>query len=264
MSSAQDVWTLSRLFLAEREGVVAVFKVFLDESGTHDDSTVIAVGAYIGRPQTWRDWTKAWNKAKKPIKVMHAADCQNFKNEFEGWDAERRDAFVRPLLPVIPAHNLIGVVIGIRLEDFQAALANRPDLMEVFGSPYGACVQWTMTRVMEILAEGGKPERIAFVHEVNQYKGEAMKAFEWVKEHHNPLVSPVSLAFGSKEDFVPLQSADILAYEGAKFLRNPGSPRRAWLALDPDKNKIKAQRYGKDNLPFLISVLEHAAAVKHA
>jgi hypothetical protein len=56
--------------------------------------------------------------------------------------------------------------------------------------------------------------------------------------------------------YSPLQAADVLAYEGGKFLKNPtGKPRLAWTALDPDKSRIIARRYGKENTPKLIQLL---------
>jgi hypothetical protein len=66
----------------------------------------------------------------------------------------------------------------------------------------------------------------------------------------------MSLAFAGKKEFPPLQAADILAYEGGKFLKNPtGTPRRAFTALYPDKPRIIARRYGKDNMPGFIRLL---------
>ena len=34
-----------------------------------------------------------------------------------------------------------------------------------------------------------------------------------------------------------------------------GTPRRSWTALDPDNTRIIARRYGKENMPVLISDL---------
>ena len=116
MSSAQHVWEFSRAFLSDRDGYVAVLNVFMDETGIHDDARMVAVGGYISRPKHWRAWTKDWNRAKRPIKVFHATDCANFRGEFEGWTKEQRDPYVANLLPVIPAHELAGIVIGVQLE----------------------------------------------------------------------------------------------------------------------------------------------------
>jgi hypothetical protein len=233
-----------------------VLKIAMDETGVHDDADMVAVAGYISRPAIWRDWTKAWNAAKKPIKVVHAVDCANYKGEFKGWDKDRRDPWAANLLPVIPAHELGGIVIGIQLNDFAAALDSHPELLEMFGTPYTACFQWAISIIMEIATGHGKGERMAFVHEVNDYKGECFKAFEYVRDNLNPRKIPMTLAFAAKEDYPPLQAADILAYEGGKFLKNPtGTPRRAFTALDPDKTRIIARRYGKDNMPEFIRLL---------
>jgi hypothetical protein len=257
MASAQDTFELSRHFLADRDGYAVVLKVFMDESGTHDGSPIVAVGAYLSRPKIWRSWTKEWNKAKRPIKVFHATDCAGFFNEFKGWDKERRDPYVANLLPVLPRHDLAGIVVGIDLNVFRAEVVKHPELREMFGEPYGACFQWAISIIMEYATGHGKGERMAFVHETNNYQAEALKAFNFVNENLNPRGIPMTLAFGAKSDYVPLQAADVLAYEGAKFLRNPtGTLRRAWVALDPDKSRIQALRYGPDNMGTLISTLK--------
>jgi hypothetical protein len=126
----------------------------------------------------------------------------------------------------------------------------------MFGAPYTACFQWAISIIMEIATERGKGERMAFVHEVNDYKGECFKAFEYVKEILNPRDITMSLSFAGKKDFPPLQAADILAYEGGKFLKNPTrTARRAFTALDPDKTRIIARSYSKNNMGELISRL---------
>ncbi len=236
----------------------------MDETDIHEDAKMVAVGGYISRPTKWRDWTKDWNahkrnvpKGRRSIKVFHATDCAACRKEFEGWDPKiDRDPYVAQLLPVMPAHELAGIVIGVNLIALVEAFKGRPDLVEMFGTPYTACFQWAISIIIEYATNHGSGERMAFVHEINDYKGEAFKAFEYVKEYLNPRQIPMTLAFGSKADYPPLQSADVLAYEGGKFLKNPtGKPRRAWTALDPDKSRIIARRYGEDNMPTLVKLL---------
>jgi hypothetical protein len=236
-----------------------MLKVYMDETGVHEGSPTVAVSAYIARPKTWRAWTKAWNLAKRPIKVFHATDCANCQGEFVGWTNDKRDPFVAKLLKVLPAHLIAGLVIAIQMDDFKKALTGREDLVEMVGNPYTCCFQWSITTIVELANQYGRPERgesIAFVHEVNDFKGEALKTFDYVKQFHNPKGTKLSLTLGSKADYPPLQAADVLAYEGGKFLRDPeGKPRRAWTALDPNNTRIVARRYGKENMPALISDL---------
>ena len=109
MASAQQVWEFSRAFLNDEDGYITVLRVFMDETGVHDDADMVAVAAYVGHPKTWRAWTKAWNTHKrlvpsgrKPIKVFHSTDCATCHGEFEGWDKETEQfPYVAQLLPVI-------------------------------------------------------------------------------------------------------------------------------------------------------------------
>ena len=86
---------------------------------------------------------------------------------------------------------------------------------------------------------------------------QALESFDWVKRNGNPLGTTIGLQFAEKRNYVPLQAADILAYEGNKRLRDPNRPeRRAWTALDPDKTRLFAAYYGRENMADLISRLE--------
>ena len=97
MGSARGVMDLCQAALNGRAGDVVVFKVFMDESGTHSAAPVVVVSAYMARPRTWEAFTRKWNVAKRPIKVFHSVECNSFKNEFEGWEKEPRDALVKGL-----------------------------------------------------------------------------------------------------------------------------------------------------------------------
>lgn len=235
-----------------------MLKIYMDESGVHDTAPVVAVAGYISRPKHWRAWTRDWNRAKKPIRVYHATDCANLLREFAGWDKARRDGFVANLLPIIPAHELAGVLIGIDMNTFRQEVAKHPELTRMFGEPYTACFQWAISIIMEIASQHGKGERMAFVHEQNSYQADAQRAFAFVKQNLNPRGINMTIAFGAKKDHPPLQAADVLAYEGAKFLRDPATatPRRAWVALDPDKSRLIVRRYGPDNMGVMIKTLE--------
>ena len=85
-----------------------------------------------------------------------------------------------------------------------------------------------------MIEEYGSNERLAFFHERNDYKQEVMRSFDYVLVQRRQHSSEMTLAFGSKTGYTPLQAADILAYEGNKLMRgtDAGRPKRkAWLAL---------------------------------
>jgi hypothetical protein len=100
----------------------------------------------------------------------------------------------------------------------------------------------------------GNREKIAFVHEINQYKQYALDDFNWIKKNTNFGGNLVSLSFGEKADFPPLQAADILAYETHKRLKNKnGPPRKSWIALGDAKITLG---YDKDNMADMMNILQ--------
>lgn len=256
VSLAQQVWELSRLALADEDGCVAVIRVFMDESGVHDGSPIVTVAAYLGRPEHWCAWTQEWKRALYPtgVKVYHAVDAQNLAGEFSGWTPDRVAELAKKLLPIIANGNIAGIAVGMDLRVFDAALKGRDDLKAVFGDPYVACAQWAIQIILNIAADTGNTARIAFVHETNNYHAQVYDAFEWIKKNTVRGDNLISLSFGKKKDYPPLQAADILAYEANKRLRNISAPaRRPWDAL---RANTFAATYVENNMDYLVKTLE--------
>jgi hypothetical protein len=242
--------------LADEDGLLAMLRIYMDESGTHDGSPVVTVAAYVGKSKEWQNFTRRWKHANKPIEVFHAADCQALRGEFKGWTPEQRDEHVKRLLPILAQSELFGQAVGINMLDYDAAMFNRPDLKHMFGSPYATCFHWTVATIMDHVESAGTNERIAFFHEQNDFQEEALAAFNWIKDRRFGNRSMLSLTFAGKGDLVPLQAADVLAYEANKKLRNPTGPsRRALQALDPNKEKLSIKAYSKHNMHKMIAWL---------
>ena len=239
-----------------------MLRAYMDESGTHAGSPALTVAAYVGEAKDWRTWTKKWNAAKRsnpkrrPIKVYHATDAEQLRGEFEGWTHGEVGCLVQKLLLIMNETPLLGVVIGIQMNAFRAAMDGRDDLNALFGNPYVACFQWLVSIILHFQGRTGNNDRIGFIHECNDYQHEALNAFNWVAARGNPQGSIVGIQFGTKESHTPLQAADILAFEGNKRVRDPGRPeRRPWTALSRDDG-IFAAHYGADNMGELIQRLE--------
>jgi Protein of unknown function (DUF3800) len=259
VSAARDVLDLSRAILAAQDGIVAVFKVYIDESGTHDRSPVVTVAAYLARPKQWEAFTKEWRRAIRPIKVYHATDAANCHGAFEGWTPKQVAELAARALPIIPKHVGMAVAVGIQMDDYRMALKERPELAALLGEPYGACLQWALTILLRAKAEHNNREQIVFFHEQNDYKTEAMRVYDYVTERWN-VGAVSSFAFGSKEKYVPLQAADIYAYEANKRLRDPTTPsRRALDALVPDKSRAVLRYFNSENMAELTGRLAEAS-----
>jgi hypothetical protein len=238
----------------------------MDESGTHGGSEksppspFVTVGACLAQPKTWKTFTTRWNAAKKQdgIKVYHAVDCANQRKEFKGWTKPQSDAFAAKMLPIMAKYVGWNVCVGIEMAPFRKAISAHSHLKELFGEPYEACFQWAVQMILDKVEELNSRESLAFFHEDNDYEIEAHKAFNWVKRHRKKHASDMHLAFGPKAKYVPLQAADILAYEGNKRLRgirDGREPRQAWTVIS-DGPHVNLWRFGSEAMPFLIDRLQ--------
>ena len=178
--------------------MVAMLEAYMDESGTHDGSPVLTVGAYLAGPEDWRDWTAEWDAAKGAIKIYHATDAAALRGEFERWTKDDVAVLASRLLPIIARAPLGGVVVGIHLFSFEKAMAGRDDLRQIFGTPYMACFQWVVQTILNIQGETKNREPISFIHECNQYQHEALQAFNFVRDRENPRNAIIGLRFGDK------------------------------------------------------------------
>jgi hypothetical protein len=174
---------------------------------------------------------------------------------------------VAGLLAVLPKYELYGIAMGIKLRDLAEAveaepdLAGTPEVTTFFEAPYGMSLQWVLLDIIERTeAAGIRKEPLAIFHEQNDFQADALKAFEFVKRRRRHHVGPMTIAFVEKKDHVPLQAADVLAYEANKRLRDPSKPQRRSIAALGDK--ISVEGFAKPNMPRLIARLRQFTDVR--
>lgn len=198
---------------------------------------------------------------KRPIRVFHAVDSANLRGEFKGWTRAARDEYVAKLLPVIGDAPLVGHVVGFDNRDFEAVAEANPRARDALGTPYGFCLHVSLEIILRDLNRLGIRDRINIVHESNDYRGDAAASFDWIRSRPEHEGRDLRFSFADKAGAAPLQAADILAYEGNKRLRNLEAPeRRAWRALNPDRNKVGLHVYNRAAIENWLAALQIAGA----
>jgi hypothetical protein len=246
--------------LCDEEGLVAFLRGYIDESGIHDGAEITNVALVVSAPWRWRKWTKRWNFKKKPIQIYHSTDSANLRGEFKGWTKEGRDKLVADLLPEIGSMEYMAWVVGADNRDIAVISDEYPKFSEAVGSPYSFCLQIAIQKCLLYLDGAESTEMLALIHEQNDYHQDALRAFEWIRgpsSIHAP--RDMTLTFASKKRAPPLQAADVFAYEGNKRMRNIGrTERRAWRAINPDRNKVQLDYFDMAGLREWIALLEKA------
>lgn len=240
--AAAQVYEISDSILAGRDGLVVVveMQVYVDESGIHDDSEHVVVAAVWASKAEWSAWTLDWLPAKAPIRIHHSVDCHNRKNEYKGWSREQRDAYVLRILPVVRDHAIFGdfAVISkrevVRLMQERAGAEFPTRLKQYVGAVfYGFCLNWAIRNAWDRLHAAGHTD-IAFYCESNQYGAIATDVFLGLQAFFPD--RQAQFAIGPKGKYVPLQCADIIAFEGNRQMRLPNfrtERRKPLEAIDP-------------------------------
>ena len=206
---------------------------FFDDSGTHPDSPVVALGGLLGTEEQWNAFGKAWAAlldrplpGKPPLKQFHLAPLRAKRGEFEGYSLAERDRV---------SYLFRHVILDIGLVTLAAAVDR---------------VAWNKLVVGSMVDEVGKPEELCFVKCVDSViatcrirkpgqplaividEGVRPQLEMWgrlYKSQREKYPKIAGIAFATVSEVLPLQAADLIATETYQFaqewLKNPENPK---------------------------------------
>jgi hypothetical protein len=105
----------------EKERLMAMMSVYLDESGTHDQSPIVVVGGYVASVVQWKHFQAKWSAALKEeeISCFHMNKFESSVGEFEGWTEERKRPFFQKLSQIILRHVSFGIGMAVVKKDYE-------------------------------------------------------------------------------------------------------------------------------------------------
>lgn len=198
-----------------------ILTIYCDDSGTASENRVAVVAGYVGQDVQWERFQKEWKAVLKGFGVqqMHRADLEALQGEFKktrDWNKTRRREFLQELYPIIRKRTKIPIGSAVIKEDFEAIIPEH--LKAMFGGVYGWCVHECIVAVGKWCAQRQYRHPIQWVFEAGtKGQGQVSIIFENLAVHEKCHIR--SLEFCGK-NVVPLQSADVLAYEVFKQVEN--------------------------------------------
>ena len=213
---------LRRILFCDRSDLMSMFTIYCDDSGTHPESRVAAVAGYIGKVGQWENFQKEWKKALKEfgIKEMHRTDLETWHNEFETWGPHLRNKFLQRIQPIIRDHITFPIGCAVIKEEFERIVPT--DVKAKFGGVYGWCVHDCLV-AMRVWYDGKDYRNpVQWVFEAGTIgHGQVDAMFEEL--YKNPITRDKYHIKGWSfvgKSVVPLQAADVLAYEMVKQITN--------------------------------------------
>lgn len=197
-----------------------MFSAYFDDSGTHPKSRVAAVAGYISNVGQWDIFNKEWAACLKKFKVdeMHRADLESLKGEFmeaKGWNPNRRKAFLQKIHPIIKNRTKVAIGSAVIRETFEEIVPAR--IKQLFGGVYGWCAHEciVLARRWADKCQRGHVPPIEWVFESGTTGyGQVDKMLSELYSSRNQRLDWRIKGWSFQDkDVLPLQAADVIAYE---------------------------------------------------
>lgn len=220
-------------------------RAFCDESYAHRQSQnekPFVIAGYIAPARVWMEFEGRWNMAlsREHLPYFHMAACETRHDVFKEMEPAERERLQRVFIDVIKGFKIVGVAAGVSQdaiaearEELSKWRARRPGEKQYMVEPYLFAFEMCVNSMVAYLEHGEPPrphEKIAFVFdEQNEFEGRAHKVrnilvnCEQYRNRHR--IGPLTYEKDTTSGCVPIQAADILAYEVMRELRDPAVKR---------------------------------------
>jgi hypothetical protein len=240
---------------------------YIDESA---NNKIFTLACILTTPAKWGDLERKWKavlretnkslrKQRRPqISRYHATDCAACKREFAGWIIPEQIALTKKLIAIIKYGMTTVMAFSMPLDDFVAVYPEYSQ--DPKRGMHGLLLKFMMGQFLhDIRAQVGnnlKPFKIALIHDRSEYDGDMLTAFNQMKNDdtfegrdHFTTIAPMGW-----EDCIPLQAADLVAYETFRDSGNlaTAKPRRKSMESLLEPNTL----FGGHSLSFNRKAIE--------
>jgi hypothetical protein len=228
---------------------MSMFTLYCDDSGTHAESPFAVAACFVAPILQWEHFAKDWKAADgaEGFGVFHMADFVARKKQFaapEWQDDDKRKRTLKRLINIINTRRRMGFFAAVEKSGYDAQVPQAMrDRYRLGNNHYSFAVRMCMAKVLKWRMKYGYKEPIEFVFDqMSKGAGEINAIFEKALKEGDEaaLIHGISRdagwSFQSKTKVVPLQGADILAWEALyhmqkAFLARGKTERKSFQAL---------------------------------
>lgn len=206
--------------VTRKKGFLMVFKFYCDESynGNAKDPSLLTISGFFSDEPTWKIVEAEWKtiNVKYAVKAFHAVHLNHRNKEFTGWSVEQQRGYSAELLDSVNRQKgrMRAYNCGIRGDFYRSIISEKSQIK--MGHPWVACFQSCIAMIAKDMEQMPVEDKFSVVFgREPRFATWAHEAFGWLKQ--NPLFKYAErlgdCAPESPEQCVPLQIADLMAYE---------------------------------------------------
>ncbi|HYM15301.1 MAG TPA: DUF3800 domain-containing protein [Dehalococcoidia bacterium] len=189
---------------------------YFDESGTHDGSEIVAVAGCLATVERLERFTTEWAQllAEFDLEMFRMSQFAQKAPPFDRFSEDERRLLLSRVYALTGMLISASVATAIPMRLFNEIFS--PSAKAICGGAYGLAVAANMLELADLARATGPDAWIAYVFESGaKGTGEVMKVFtENERDPNNKnYFRLLSIKFENKRQFLPLQAADVFAYE---------------------------------------------------
>jgi hypothetical protein len=227
--------------------VATMHRAYFDDSGSHDASEVVLLAGVFGHECQWQFFSELWtakladpSPGKPPLKRFHMTECQSSRGEFSGWKRTETDFLIHELGQIVIRCGIWSHATAISRKDWDELIIG--DFRQYVGDAEGMCTRDVYIRTVNWGHAKAGSSKLAFIFDDRPDREEENKRifglFETFQNEHAGTPKLASLSFETAQNALPLQAADLIAWEmyqhALDVLKKEAeltAPRRKQLAI---------------------------------
>lgn len=228
--------------LLPRRGIAVLLQAYFDES--EREAGTFCVAGYAFASDQARKFSKEWGRLFPH--GFHMVDLAAGRGAFKNMPRSTLDRLLREAVRAVNRRMSLGVAVSCKINELESAA---PHWIRGFRRAYPICCHLCMTSLGKWLRDSRFAQNVAYFFESGHpYEGEARDFIRRAvcSKELRDAYRYYSDSFLPKADAPPLQAADLLAWEWAKFydetiqqqLRPVRQSLRALFAANVDRYKM--------------------------
>ena len=217
---------------------LAMLVAYLDDSGTHREAPVCLLAGFVANSVLIDRFERQWKDelgTREGLSWFHAVDCEEGEGEFQHMPRPLREALAFGLSNVIGDHasRMQFICAAVKRRDWEQSAPQF--LKQRCSDPYYFVIEHCLQQISEWSVKAGQGEPVALVVARQQEHDEETTRIHETYLHKATYQLPGigSLTFADPRLVVPLQAADLFAYEMYRYAGmydGPDTVRRPILA----------------------------------
>jgi hypothetical protein len=205
---------------------------FFDDSGIHSSSEAVVLGGLLGTERHWDVFAAAWASAlaepspgRPTLKQFHLSPCRARSGDFRDYGWGEIDAITYKFRRIILDVDLVTIACAVDRIAWSELLID--EIAEQLGEPEQLCFHKCMEAMLNTIRfrKPGEQVDVYFDQGVRRQLRD-YASFYVHPMNRRPEIS--RLVFADVEKVVPLQGADVIAFETYSYeiecIKNPENP----------------------------------------